>query len=387
MTLARGAPWGASGSIGMRDDDGMTAYPHTRDDRRISGERLQSLVRAIFERCGMRAEDASLVSETLVAADWRGCHSHGVLRVPEYVSKLRTGGVDPRGEPRLIRETGGALVIDGGNSMGQVASVFAMRKAIEKAHGAGTAFAAVRGSNHCGAMARYVMMALPADMIGIAATNALPTMAPFGGADKILGINPLAAAIPAAEEIPIVFDAAFSASSHGKIRVYHQKGLELPQGWAFDADGRPTTNAEAALTGMLQPIGGYKGTGLALIMGILSALLSGASYGAELGNMADGPRAGQDGHFFLALKIAAFTDAMAFKHRVDEIVRQIHACRPAPGFKAVYAPGEMEARTERIYRREGIPLNPATLEGLADTARQLGVDPTPALVNSVTTAD
>jgi LDH2 family malate/lactate/ureidoglycolate dehydrogenase len=232
----------------------------------------------------------------------------------------------------------------------------------------------VRGSNHCGAMAYYAMMALDAGMVGLATTNALPTMAAWGGLDKIVGINPLGIAIPAEVEPPLVFDAAFSGSAHGKIRVYAQKGLPIPEGWAFDAAGHPTTDAVAALDGLLQPIGGFKGTGLAIMFGVLASVLSGAAYGTELGNMVDGPTAGKDGHFFLALNVAAFTELPVFRQRVDAIVREIRASRRAPGVDRVYAPGEIEQDTEREYRVEGIPLATATLDDVMAAAVSVGAE-------------
>ena len=352
----------------------MAGYPGTEEERRISSETLQTTISEIFRRCGMSSPNASLLAETLVLADLRGVHSHGVLRVPEYVQKLREGGVDPRGEPRMIKDDGATLLVDGGNSMGQIGGTFAMRRTIERAKLSGIAAAAVRGSNHCGAMAYYAMMALAEEMIGIATTNALPAMAPWGGADKILGINPLAVAIPAGEEFPIVLDIAFSGSSHGKLRVYHQKGLAIPADWALDSEGQPTTDAAAALKGLLRPIGGYKGTGLALVMGVLSTLLSGASYGTELGNMADGPQAGHDGHFFMALRVAAFEEPGLFKQRMDQIIRQIRNSRQAPGVDRIFPPGHLEADTEQRYRRDGIPLNSATVHGVNQAAAQGGVD-------------
>ncbi|HWP47026.1 MAG TPA: Ldh family oxidoreductase [Candidatus Limnocylindrales bacterium] len=354
----------------------MGTYPGSEKERRIPADTLKKVVQSIFQRCGMSAEDAELLTETLVVADLRGVHSHGVMRVPNYVKRLQTG-VNPKGRPRVVKDTGAALVIHGGNSMGQIGSTFAMRQVIERARTTGVAVAAVGGSNHCGAMAYYTMMALPEDMIGLATTNALPTMAPWGGIDRILGINPLSVAIPAGEEIPIVYDAAFSYSARGKIEVYHQKGLQIPSTWAFDAEGRPTTDPAKALEGLLQPIGEYKGTSLALIMGILSAVLSGASYGTELGDLEKGAKAGQDGHFFMALKIAAFEDVARFKQRVDGIIRQIRHGRKAPGFDRIYSPGELEAETEIKYRKEGIPLNEDTLKGIITAAEQLGVDASP----------
>jgi LDH2 family malate/lactate/ureidoglycolate dehydrogenase len=284
--------------------------------------------------------------------------------VPDYVKKLTREGVNPRGRPKLVRDAGAAMVVDGGNAMGQIACHFAMERAIERAATTGVAVAAVRGSNHCGALFYFAMMALERGMIGVVTTNALPTMAPWGGRDKILGINPLAVAIPSGAEPPIVLDAAFSGSSHGKIRVFHQKGLPIPDGWAFDRDGHPTNDAAAAIEGLLQPIGEFKGTGLAVVMGVLSSLLSGAAIGTELGNMVDGPRPGADGQFIMALNVAAFEDPARFRSRVDGVVRQIRESRPAPGFDRCYSPGELEHVIEQSYRREGIPLNPETLAGL-----------------------
>lgn len=355
----------------------MAKYPGSERERRIRAEDLQEVVTAIFRSCGMPPDPAALLAHTLVLADLRGVHSHGVLRVPDYVAKLTKEGVDPAGVPRVVQDSGAAIVIDGGNSMGQIGGTFAMEKAIERARDINVAVAAVRGSNHCGAMDYYAMMALPHDMIGIAMTNALPTMAPWGSTEKILGINPIAVAIPAGHEDPIVLDIAFAATAHGKIRVYHQKGLPIPEGWAFDRDGNPTTDTAKALEGLLAPIGGYKGTGLALITGILSTLLSGAAFGTELGNMVDGPKPGADGHLFMAIRVGAFEKIERFKARVDDIVRQIKTGRPAPGVTQIYPPGGLEAEFERRYRAEGIPLNDATLNDILTIARARGIQATP----------
>jgi LDH2 family malate/lactate/ureidoglycolate dehydrogenase len=189
-----------------------------------------------------------------------------------------------------------------------------------------------------------------------------------------LGHQPAGRSHPHGGETPIVYDAAFSGSSHGKIRVYQQKGLTLPAGWALDREGRPTTDPAVAIDGLLAPIGGFKGTGLALLMGILSSMLSGAAYGTELGDIVNGPTPGQDGHFMLALRVSAFEDLERFKTRTDAAVTQLHASRLAPGFDRVYAPGEVEAINRETYRRDGIPLNAVTLSGVAEAAEQFGLD-------------
>jgi LDH2 family malate/lactate/ureidoglycolate dehydrogenase len=340
---------------------------------RIPADDLHNLITKIFEQVGMDSTDASLLADSLVFADLRGIHSHGVLRVPEYVEKLTTKGVNPKGKPQIVKAFSGCVVVDGDNSMGQIGMHFAMDEAIQRAEEHGIAAAAIRGSTHSGAMAYYAIQALPHDMIGIATTNALPTMAPWGGTEKIVGINPLGIAIPTSTELPIVHDAAFSGSSHGKIRIHQQKGLAIPESWALDKEGNPTTDAAAALDGLLRPIGEFKGVSLALIMGILSSMLSGAAYGLELGNMVDGPQAGQDGHFVAAIKIAAFEEVDRFKERVDKAIRQLHDVRKASGFERTYAPGELEQLREQEYRQHGIPLNEVTLADLRRMAERFNL--------------
>ncbi|MGE3830066.1 MAG: Ldh family oxidoreductase [Parvibaculaceae bacterium] len=351
----------------------MAEYPGTENERRVAPAMLRASVTRIFEACGMNLHDAGLLADALAAADQRGIHSHGTLRVPDYVDKLTKGGVDPRGKPEVASRSGAAIVIDAKNAMGQIAADLAMRTVIETARGLGVAVATVRNSNHCGAMDHWAAMALPAGMIGFAATNALPTMAPWGGIEKIVGINPLAVALPAQDEAPIVLDIAFGATAHGKIRVYHQKGETIPEGWSFDKEGNPTTDTAKALEGLIQPIGGHKGVGLGIIMGMLSSLLSGAAYGTELGNMVDGAQAGKDGHFFMAINIGAFTPLAAFKQRVDTISRQIQSSRRRKGVEKLYAPGLLEAEFEKRYAHDGIPLNDETISGIENAALRLGL--------------
>jgi LDH2 family malate/lactate/ureidoglycolate dehydrogenase len=347
---------------------------YTSSGTPVDHHALRDLLIGMFCAAGMVKADAALLAETLVAADLGGTHSHGVIRVPEYVKKLTRDGVEPRGVPSVVSDRGSALLVDGGNSMGQIACQFAMRQVIDRAKTTGIAAAAVRGSNHCGACSYYAEMALADGMIGIATTNALPTMAPDGGADRVLGINPLAVAIPAGEEHPISYDAAFSGTAHGKIRVYEQKGMNLPSGWALDREGAPTTSAAAAIEGLLVPIGGFKGASLAMIMGILSSMLSGAAYGTELGDMESGPQAGMDGQFLMALNITAFVDLAEFKSRVDAAIREIKSGRRAAGVDRLWVAGEKEFESRARNRMHGIPLNEVTLLDIATTARSLGID-------------
>ncbi len=353
----------------------MAVYPKSETDRVVAVAELLSVTTTIFAATGMSDADAGLLAETLVHSDRRGVHSHGVIRVPDYVKKLTVDGVDARGEPTLVSQRAGALVIDGGNALGQIGGTFAMDLAINAARNNGIAFAALRGSNHCGALDWYTLRAVEAGMIGLAGTNALPTMAPWGGVDKIVGINPLSVALPGGEGPPFVLDFAFGATAHGKIRVYHQKGADIPPDWAFDAEGSPTTDAAKALTGLIQPIGGHKGVALGMAIGMLSSLLSGAAYGTESGNMVDGAVAGVDGQFFIAIDVGAFTDLKTFGARADGIREQVYGSRRRSGVERLYLPGDIETSFEERAVTEGTITLPAqTLEDIKAEARRLGVD-------------
>lgn len=351
----------------------MALYPGEENEQRFQAKALKQDVARLFSACGMSDKDAFTVSDTLVHADLRGIHSHGVLRVPDYVGKLTRDGVDPRGVPEITSDKKGALVVDGQNSMGQVGGRFAMENAIERARDTGIAFAALGGSNHCGVMDYYTMMASDQNMVGIAGTNALPTMAPWGGVDKIVGLNPLSVAFPAREKPPLVMDIALGATAHGKIRIYAQKGEPIPEGWAFDKEGQPTTDATAALEGLIQPMGAFKGIGLAMVVGMMSTLFSGAGYGTESGNMVDGATSGADGQFFIAIDIAAFVEPETFKKRVDGIIHQFNTSTNAAGTDTLYVPGALENEIAARNLEMGVPLNQETIRGIQTQARELGV--------------
>ena len=352
----------------------------TSSDRRVDAEALEAFVAGLFTAAGTSDADAALIARLAVGTDLRGAYSHGTALVPMYVGLMLAGKVDPRGRPSVTRDTGAAIKVDGNNSLGHVGLTFATERAIERATDIGMAAVALSGSNHCGAMWPYALQARDHDMIVLATTNGLPTMAWYGGIDRIVSINPVGIYIPAGEERPVLIDTSFGAAARGKILVHKQKGLPLPEGWAFDQDGNPTIDPEAALNGLIQPAGGYKGTSMALLMGVLASLLSGGAYGTELGNFVSGPAPGQDAQFVMALNVGAFEDPDVFKSRMDGVIRQIKASRPAPGVDRVLLPGERAAETEASYRRDGVPLTDATRDGLIAVAEQAGVDS--ALVQS-----
>lgn len=351
----------------------MALYPDSESDIRVDADRLLTVCAAVFEAAGMSRADAHLLAETLVASDLRGVHSHGVIRINDYVKKVTLEGVDPRGVPTVKSRVGGAIVVDGGNAMGQIGGTFAMDQAVEAARENGVAFAALENSNHCGAMDWYAFRAAAEGMIGLCGTNALPTMAPVGGREKIVGINPIGLAIPGGKEGDFVLDFAFGATAHGKIRVYDQKGLPIPRDWAFDAAGEPTTDAGEALVGLIQPIGGHKGVALGMAVGMLATLLTGAGYGLESGSMEEGAKAGRDGQFFMALNVAAFTDLEHLRQRVDGIVRQVHSAPRRAGVDQLYVPGEIETMQAERNRREGIALPEKTVSDILAACQAAGL--------------
>ena len=350
----------------------MALYPDADSERRFNRVELTESATAIFAACGMSSGDARVVAESLVAADARGVHSHGLLRVEDYVKKLLHEGVDPNGRPAVVSRKAGAIRIDGANSLGQISGVFAMDAAIDAARETGIAFAAVGHSNHCGALDFYALMAAKAGMIGVAGTNALPTMAPWGGREKIVGLNPISIAMPTEGRSPFVLDTALGATAHGKIRVYAQKGVPIPEGWAFDAEGSPTTDAVAALEGLIQPIGAFKGVGLAMAVGLLSTLLSGAGYGIESGNMVDGAFAGRDGQFYLAIDVASFVEPAEFQSRLREIIAAFEASARISPEARIFAPGSLEATIAEDYARDGVPLNDECLASIRRSAIMAG---------------
>ena len=352
----------------------MALYPGTDNELRVPQKILHDAVVAIFANCGMSNSDADTVAGSLVEADLRCIHSHGVLRAPDYVGKLRHEGVDPTGQPHIAKEFGNLAVVDCGNNLGQIGMMSAAQWCIEKAQEAGIAFAPISNSNHAGTMEYYARKALAEGMIGICGTNALPTMAPWGGKDKLVGINPLGIAIPGGSEGDFVLDIALGEMAHGKICVFAQKGEPIPETCAYDADGKSTTDAAAALDGLIRPIGGHKGVGMGMAIGMLSALMSGSGYGTETGNMVDGPSPGRDSQFFMAINVSALQDINEVRGRSDKILRQIRQSGRAAETEQLVVPGEIEASLEAQFHDEGIPLNKETISDLLTAAESVGAD-------------
>ena len=343
----------------------------------------------VFERLDISRQDAEIAADILVAANLRGIDSHGVARLRRYVSGIRDGMMIPHPKVETVVETSATATIDAGGGLGQPVSYWAMKKAIEKALDVGAGFVTVRNSNHYGIAGYYAMMALEHDCIGISMTNASALVVPTFGRDPMLGTNPIAVAAPAGEEPPFVLDMATSTVPRGKLEVYQRRDKEMPLGWATDEMGTPITDAGSVIDNMVagrsggllplggagELMGGYKGYGLALLVDVMCAVLSGAAYANLVyPKTADGkPLPSNIGHFFGAWRIDAFGPPDEFRARMDDLQRRLKDVAKAQGQARVYVHGEKEFEEAERRGRVGIPLNPKVAADLRAIAQEIGV--------------
>lgn len=339
-------------------------------------DKLRAFTLQVFQKVGVSPEDAEIVTDSLIEANLRGVDTHGITRVlGVYIKRIQAGVMSPRTELEVVRENASTALIDCKNSIGQVAATRAMQLAIKKARETGTAFVAVTHSNHYGAAAYYTMMASDQDMIGFSATNAPATVAPWGGRKPMLGTNPISFAIPAGEELPVVVDFATTVVARGRVLLYAKQNKPLEPGWAFDERGRPTVDPQAALRGLLAPIGGYKGYGIALGVDLLCGVMTGSNYGPHFpGFLADNMEKPSDiGSIFAALNVESFMDLAEFKARMDVALREFKNSDLADGVDRIYIPGEIEFETKAERLRNGIPVPEPIVKEFEELGEELGV--------------
>lgn len=358
----------------------MTVHPKVRGSAgstsflRFRPADLLAFCGTVLERLDVPPGDARHVSECLVYADMRGVNSHGVIRLPVYTRRLQAGVVKARPAMKVESSFGAAALLHGDNGLGAVVGVRAMETALTMAETAGIGFVGVRESNHFGAAGYYVEEALRRKCIGCAITNAPPNMAPYGGMQRFLGTNPIAIGIPAGKERPILFDASTSVTARGKIIVAAQRNQPIPEGWAIDPEGRPTTDAAQALAGAVLPFGGAKGSAISFMIDILCGVLTGAAFALHLNTLENLSAVQNLGHVFVALRTDMFLPRAAFERRMDEILGMLRSSPPAPGVSRVVVPGEPEAAIEEANRVAGVPLSAETVDELVALGTELGVD-------------
>ena len=349
-----------------------------RETVRVDHQKLRRFVALVFEALGVAAEDARIAAEVLVAADLRGVDSHGVVRLNPhnwYTKALRDGEMNSRPEIRVVQETPASALGDGDGGLGMVVGHRAAELAIEKARQAGVGFVAVRNSRHFGMSAYYAMLALPHDMIGISMTNAGRQVVPTFGRQAQYGTNPICLAAPAGEELPFVLDMATTTAASGKLEIAARFGKSIPLGWALDEEARPTTDPRVAQRARkLLPLGGtreggsHKGYGLAIMVEILSGVLTGT-----ISALSPPETAVRRGHFFGAINIASFRPIEEFKREMDLLLRELKSTRPGEGQERVYVAGEIEYETARERAANGIPLHNTILKGLRELSDQLSI--------------
>jgi LDH2 family malate/lactate/ureidoglycolate dehydrogenase len=340
----------------------------------VTADAAKAFTRDLLIAHGVPEDDAEIVAECLVRADLRGVDTHGIMRLPVYLDRLRRGLVNAR--PQLVakRATPVAASIDGQDGFGFVVATRAMAEAIAMAETYGIGIVTVRRSTHFGMAASYVLQAIDAGYMSLVFTNASPAMPPWGGREALLGTSPFAAGAPGGREGPFVLDMSPAVAARGKIRRAERRGEPIPEGYALDAEGRPTTDPVKAMQGVVLPIGGPKGSGLAMLMDIFGGVISGASFGGDVGDQYKRFDAPQDvGHFFLAMKPDLFISADEYRARMDTLAQRIHGCPTAQGFDEVLMPGEVEAREEARRRRSGLPFSRSEVATLQKEAVEAGL--------------
>jgi LDH2 family malate/lactate/ureidoglycolate dehydrogenase len=342
---------------------------------RFPAAALESFVAKAFERVGVPADHAKSIAALMIEADLQGSDGHGIFRLPQYIRRIQAGGVNPRPNIRIERERAAMALVHGDNGMGHLAMSFAANLAVEKARSAGSAWVGVRWSNHAGPASLYARMPMREGMIGmyfaVGNANHLP---PWGGIEMLLSTNPLAVAIPAGEEPPVVLDMATTVAAFGKVKTKAQRGETMPEGWMVDRDGKPLTDPKRMNDGFLLPIGGYKGYGMALVFGILAGTLNRAAMGREVIDFnADDASPTNTGQAILAIDVSAFDDLQEFKQRVDELSRDIRGSEKMKGFERIFLPGEQSHARFKERSALGVPVPSPLLKSLDDLAGKLGI--------------
>jgi LDH2 family malate/lactate/ureidoglycolate dehydrogenase len=345
----------------------------TADTHQLDAQVATDFGAAILDAYGVPHADAVLVAESLVTSDMWGHPSHGLLRLPWYVARIRSGAMTPVTDVRCLNTVGAVTVLDGRDGIGQVVTNHAIDAAAAAAATHGVGVVAVRNSNHFGTAAYWTRLLAERGCVGILTTNGSPAMAPWGGTQKMIGANPWSIAVPSADNGAVVLDIANTGVARGKIYAAKERGERLPEGWAIDASGLPTTDPQAAIDGVILPMAGHKGYAISFMMDVLSGVLTGSSSATDVvGPYVPDQRSGC-GHLVIAIDIAAVMPLAEFEGRMDALIETVKGCPTAPG-QQILVPGELENRAvERAGGRITLPA--ATFAEINELAAEAGVTP------------
>jgi L-2-hydroxycarboxylate dehydrogenase (NAD+) len=342
---------------------------------RVPAQTIVAFIRDTLLKVGLPDSDAQKTAALMCEADLAGADAHGVFRLPQYVKRTKAGGINPRPKIEVTKTAPATAMIDGDNGMGHLVMARTAETAIVLAKDAGVAWVGARRSNHAGAAGVYAELALAHDMVGIYSVVANANHMPmWGGAENLLGTNPVAFAIPAGEEPPVVLDIATTVVSYGTVKAYKLQGKLMPEGWMVNPkDGMPLTDSARSAEGLLLPIGGYKGAGLALVLGLLAGTLNGAAFGRDVIDFNNNDSDACDtGHFFIALDVSRFIPIDIFKREIDRQLRDLRQSKRLPGVETIRLPGEQRAQRQDDRRRNGVPILDEVMTQLDKLATDVG---------------
>ena len=338
---------------------------------------LERFIQEAMMALGFPKKDSLVIAQLMAQADMQGSDGHGIFRLAPYAKRIKGGAINLHPEIKIVKDKPAMALIDGDNGMGHLVMKYATELAIEKAKKTGIAWVGSQYSNHAGPASLYAKMALEHDLLGlyfaVGNANHLP---PWGGLDMLLSTNPIAAAIPTLNEIPIVLDMATTVAAYGKVKAKAQNGEMMPEGWMVDQEGKPLLDPTQSDKGFLLPIGGYKGYGLSMIVGILAGTLNGAAMGRDVIDFnKDATSVTNTGQAVVMIDPDAFGDIHEFKRQIDRLIQDIKASRKMPGFEQIWLPGEQSHLKKQINLRDGVALSKGLTDQLALLADELHISP------------
>ena len=348
-----------------------------RGDRMVTIkiENLERFIKDSFLQVGLEDNQAGIAAKHMVFADSQGTDTHGIIRLPIYIERIKKGLIKAKPQLKWEKQTPNSAVLDGDQAIGHYAAHLAMQKATDKAKENTIGIVTVYNGDHFGAAACYSKMAADQGLIGFTTTNTSPLMAPTGGKERVLGNNPFSFAIPRESNYPILLDMATSTVAAGKLILYQQKGEKIPYGWAVDKQGEPTTDPYAGLTGggSLLPIGGHKGYGLSLIMDILCGVLSGASYGTNVNRLyeTNSNKPLGSGYMMVAINIESFISLHDFYARLEDLTSMVVNSPKQSHVDRIYLPGEIEDCVRKERSQNGVPINHQLHQELIQLSKEL----------------
>lgn len=341
---------------------------------RIPVDKLTLFVETMFAAVGLSIEHARIATLVLLNADVRGVWSHGVIRLPMYIQRVQKGVAKAEPDIQIQSIAHAALRVDGDHGLGLVVAPTAMAAAVELAQKTGIAIAGVKNSGHFGAGAYYLQQAVDADCIGMVFTNASKALPPWGAMAPFFGTSPFGFSAPTHPGEVFLVDMAMSRVARGKLKFAAQRGEQVPQGLALDAQGKPTTDGAAAFEGIMLPFGDHKGAAMSWMMDVLGGVFTGAAFGGDVANPFKSLDVVQGtGHTFVAIRADLFQPLLSFKDRMSELLKRVKALPRAHGFDEILSPGEPELRIAKTNHERGVSLTPDVIESLKVSAQSLGV--------------